>query len=422
VVSGRIGTKNIVVGPFQKFRSVNLEVANLSEIISVFDSDGNEYYEVDYLSQDVIYKEIPNQNFRNDNVPSILKPMLVSRKFTANRVGNRRIKLQFGTGDAAKNNVMASPQSVAVDVFGKDYVTDTTFDPFRLSKNTNYGTVPANTTLSVTYRTNNPQNSNVAVQGLNTVQKGLFEFPDYKSLAADKVSAIQSSLEVINETPIVGQNSNISGIELKRRIFDTFPTQNRAVTQADYENLAYRLPAKFGSIKRCSTQKDPDSLKRNLNMYVISEDKFGKLAPTNSTIKSNLKTWLNHYRMINDTIDILDPYIINIGIDYSIVVMPEADPNQAIRKANEKIESLFSDGLFIGEHFQISDIYSELKKVIEILDVDSVILTNKFGGQYSSINFSINKNLSPQGTSLVCPKNAIFEIKYPRLDIRGKIK
>ena len=60
-------------------------------------------------------------------------------------------------------------------------------------------------------------------------------------------------------------------------------------------------------------------------MYVISEDKFGKLAKTNNAIKNNLKIWLNQYRMISDTIDILNPYVINLGIDFAIKTVPNAD-------------------------------------------------------------------------------------------------
>ena len=100
----------------------------------------------------------------------------------------------------------------------------------------------------------------------------------------------------------------------------------RKKIQADYENIAYRMPAQFGSVKRVSVQKDPDSLKRNLNMYVVSEDSNGKLAKTNSTIKNNLKTWVDNYRMINDTVDILDPYIINIGICENKVKKNPAKP------------------------------------------------------------------------------------------------
>lgn len=420
VVSGKFSQETVSVGTFQRFLSVKLASANIAEIISVNDSEGNLYYEVDYLSQDMVFKEITNDNFKNDNVPSIIKPFLVSRKFIVQR-GRYGTTLQFGSGDEAETNVVANPQSVALDIFGKSYTTDTTFDPTRLTKNQNFGICPSNTTLTVTYRTTNPINSNVAAGRLNSVSRAIVTFEDRTLLDAGTAATVQGSVEVFNETPIIGAVTTPSTTEIKRRIFDTFPTQNRAVTQADYENVAYRMPGKYGSIKRVSVQKDPQSLKRNLNMYVISEDSFGKLIKSNSAIKNNLKTWLNQYRMINDTIDIIDPYIINLGVEF--VIKPTAEYNRAtiLAEAIDTIAQKFSTSFFIGEPLYISDIYSELKKPRGILDVIKVKIVNKSGGKYSSLSFNIDKNLSPDGSYLVCPKNAIFEIKYPDVDVKGKI-
>jgi hypothetical protein len=182
------------------------------------------------------------------------------------------------------------------------------------------------------------------------------------------------------------------------------------------------MPAKFGSIKRCSVQKDPDSLKRNLNMYVISQDSFGKLAKTNSTIKNNLKTWLNHYRMINDTVDILDPYILNLGIEFIVRPNSGADKFSLLDACINKLSQKFSTTFYIGEHFFISDIYQELKNVNGVLDVTKVKLVNKFGSNYSGVQLDINANLSPDGSSLIIPRNVILEIKFPQTDIKGKIR
>ena len=421
VVSGYFSQEQINVGPYQRFLKLKLSAANVSEITSVTDSQGNEYFEVDYLSQDLVFKEISNTNFQNDNVPSIIKPYLVSRKFIVER-DRSNAYLQFGSGKSGQTDIVADPQTVALDIFGKSYTTDTTFDPSRLSKNDSFGVVPSNTTLTITYRINNPTNSNVAVSALNQVSHAKFDFSDRESLTGPTISDIVNSLEINNETPIVGDVSNPTSAEIKRRIYDTFPTQNRAVTQADYENMVYRMPAKYGSIKRCSVQKDPDSLKRNLNMYVISENEFGKLTQTNQTIKNNLKTWINHYRMINDTIDILDPYIINLGIDF--VVKPQAGANKfdVLDACIKSLAAKYKESFFIGEPFYISDIYSELKQVKGVLDVVKVKLTNKSGGNYASTVININKNTSPEGTYLVAPKNTILEIKFPETDIRGKIR
>ena len=421
VVSGRLSQEQIEVGDFERYRSVVLADSNISEIISVFDSEGNEYYEVDYLSQDMVFKELVNNNYKNDNVPSILKPMLVSRKFVVER-RNGSVYLQFGSGDLNDTDVVAIPQEVAFDVFGKTYVSDNTFDPTKLYKNKSMGICPTNTTLTIAYRTTNPSNSNVAVGSLNQVGSTQLNFTDLASLNTNTVGDIYSSLEVANESPIVGDVSNPTTGEVKRRIYDTFPTQNRAVTQSDYDSVAYRMPSKFGSVKRVSTQKDQDSLKRNLNMYVISEDSFGNLVASNSTIKENLKTWLNQYRMVNDTIDILDPFIINLGIEFVIRPSMGENKNTVLSKAISTLGEKFSTKSFIGEAIYVTDIYSALKGITGILDVVKVKIINKAGGQYSSVSFDINKNLSPDGTYVVCPANAIFEIKYPSVDIKGKIR
>ena len=421
VVSGFFGSETVSVGAYEKFKRIKLTVPNVSEIVSVHDTEGNEYYEVDYLAQDMVYKEVVNKNFKNDNVPSILKPTLVSRKFIVIQERGNTF-LQFGSGQSGQTNVAADPQQVAMDIFGKDYITDMTFDPTRLSKNENFGIVPSDTTLRVTYRVTNPTNSNISAGALNTVSQPKIDFADRTLLLPSKVANIMNSIEVSNETPISGEVRTPDTNELKQRIYDTFPTQNRAVTQADYENVAYRMPYKFGSIKRCSVQRDPDSAKRNLNMYIISEDEFGSLVKTNTTIKKNLKTWLNQYRMINDTIDILDPYIINLGIQFVVKGSSGANKYTLLQRCITALKEKYDTCYYIGEPFYISDVYSELKKVDGVLDVVKVKIINKTGTQYSSVTININDNLSPDGDYLMVPKNAVVEVKYPMTDIEGRVR
>ena len=421
VVSGFFNTETVDVGAFQRFRSVNLSNANVSEIISVFDSEGNEYFEVEHLSQDTVFKTLTNKNYKSDNVPSVMKPLLVNRKFVAVFDSNG-VSLQFGSGDELSSDVVAEPQSISIDVFGKSYVTDTSFDPSRLISNKYYGIVPQNTTLTILYRQTNPLNSNIAAGGINVVGSRIVEFEDASALTSTKISDVRNSLEVSNETPIVGNVSNPTSAEVKQRIYDTFPTQNRAVTQRDYENLVYRMPSSFGSVKRCSVQKDPDSQKRNLNVYVVSEDPQGKLTNSNSTIKENIKTWLNHYRMINDTVDILDPFIINIGINF--VVKPEvnADKFKVLNDCVDALANEFGTPLFIGEGLSLSRIFNILNNVPGVNDAVKVQIINKNSSNYSNVFFSIGDNMSPDGDTLVCPKNAIFEMKFPEVDIKGKLR
>ncbi len=421
VVSGFFNTEIIEIGAFDRFRSVELASPNVSEVISVFDSEGNEYFEVENLSQDTVFKGLTNKNYKNDNVPSILKPMLVNRKFIT-IFGSNGVSLQFGSGDELAADTIAEPQSLAIDVFGKSYITDTSFDPSTLVSNRYYGIVPQNTTLTILYRQTNPTNSNVAAGSINNVGSAIIEFEDITDLPASTVEAVRSSMEVTNETPIVGNVSNPTPAEIKQRIYDTFPTQNRAVTQRDYENLVYRMPSNFGSIKRCSVQKDPDSQKRNLNVYVISESPERKFVNTNITIKNNIKTWLNHYRMINDTVDILDSFIINVGINF--VVKPEsgADKFKVLNDCVSALSSEFINPMFIGEPISLSRIFNILNNVPGVNDTVKAQFVNKSSANYSNVFFSINENMSPDGDMLVCPKNAVFEVKFPAVDIKGKLR
>jgi hypothetical protein len=421
VVSGFFKRDTVEVGDFERFKLLEVQSANVAEIISVTDSGGNEYYEVENLSQDIIYKEIPNNNFREENAPSVMKPFLVSRKFVSFTERSRTF-IQFGSGNPNETDVVAEPQKVALDIFGKSYVTDTTFDPTKLTKNQNFGVVPSNTTLEIIYRVTNPSNSNTAVGNLRSVSNARFDFENRTSLLSSRVEAVINSLEVSNEKPITGDVSLPSTGEVKRRIYDSFSTQNRAVTQVDYENLAYRMPVKYGSIKRCSVQKDPDSQKRNLNMYVVSEDSFGKLTLSSDTIKKNLKVWLNQHRMINDTVDIIDPFILNVGVNFVVSSKQGVNKFDLLERCVAALGEKFGQPYYIGEDINISEMYQELGKISGVHEVINIKIVSQVGSNYSGSSIDINQNLSPDGTKIIIPKNAVVEIKYPDVDIKGQVR
>ena len=421
VVSGFFKRDTVEVGDFERFKLLEVQSANVAEIISVTDSEGNEYYEVENLSQDIIYKEIPNNNFREENAPSVMKPFLVSRKFVSFTERSRTF-IQFGSGNPNETDVVAEPQKVALDIFGKSYVTDTTFDPTKLTKNQNFGVVPSNTTLEIIYRVTNPSNSNTAVGNLRSVSNARFDFENRTSLLSSRVEAVINSLEVSNEKPITGDVSLPSTGEVKRRIYDSFSTQNRAVTQVDYENLAYRMPVKYGSIKRCSVQKDPDSQKRNLNMYVVSEDSFGKLTLSSDTIKKNLKVWLNQHRMINDTVDIIDPFILNVGVNFVVSSKQGVNKFDLLERCVAALGAKFGQPYYIGEDINISEMYQELGKISGVHEVINIKIVSQVGSNYSGSSIDINQNLSPDGTKIIIPKNAVVEIKYPDVDIKGQVR
>ena len=424
VISGELLRETITVGEYKKFRKIEIDGDNVSEIVSITDAEGNEYYEVDYLSQDVIYKSVLNRDTNKNKTTAALRPFIVPRRFTAERIRDRMI-IQFGYGSdrTERTDPLVDPSKVILNVHGKDYFTDVSFDPSNLLETDKFGIVPSNTTLTIIYRSNTTGDVNVAANSLINVDAPDIEFDDPTSLNLDNIQDVISSLEVNNEEPIVGDTSLPTVEELKQRIYNVYASQNRAVTALDYKSLCYSMPPRFGSIKRVNVIKDPGSFRRNLNAYVISEDEDGKLIQANTTIKNNLKQWLNQGRMINDTVDILDAKIINIGIDIEIVTSLDSNSYDVLNNVVLEVSAVYAKTFEIGEPLYISDIYSIANRVDGVVDTISVRIYQKDGTGYSSdINFNVDDNLSPDGRYITVPENAILEIKNPDIDIKGSIR
>jgi len=425
VISGEFGVSTFTIGAFEKFKKVRISNPNVVEIINVFDSEGNEYFEVEYLTQDVVYKSVPNTDSNTrDNAPSLVRPFSAARRFVTskNRSG---ITMQFGFGSDTDSvtSGLVDPANVVLNRAAKNYITDKSFDPTDLMGSDKLGIGPANTTLTVTHRANTTNNNNAGVGQVKRITSAIVEFNNPLIANTTAARSVITSLESFNEEPILGSVSNPSVEEVRLQALNMFPAQNRAVTGTDYEALVYAMPGHLGAVKRCRVVRDQDSIKRNLNIYVISEDSFGKLAQSNSAIKENIKIHLNRYRMINDTVDILDAKIVNIGIDFEVVSADEIDRFEVLDNATTAIVSQFGGKtMFIGERFYITDVMSALNKVRGVADTVKVKLTNKRGSNYSSSTLNIDQFMSPDGRYLSVPDNVILEIKFPRIDIKGTVR
>jgi len=428
VVSGRLTEEFLNVGSYQKFLRLALDSLDLSDVISVTDSEGHEYFETEYLSQDVIYRSVTNRGTTKNDSPALLKPFAVPRRFVVER--ERDITyLQFGGGSDvefdSENKIdpsFADPSNVVLRRHGAPHISDASFDPHKLVTSDEFGVAPSSTTLKVVSRVNTMSDVNARIGSLDTVGASLFEFDDVTNLDSSLMASVRTSLEVINEEPIIGDVSLPDGKELKRRIIDVFAAQNRAVTTKDYEAMAYSMPTQFGAIKRCRILRDHDSFKRNLNMYIISENSSGSLVQSNSTLKENLKTWIINNKMVSDTIDILDAKIINISVSYSAIVRHDKSKFDILESANRALRNHFSRLPEIGEAVWITDIYTVLNNVEGIVDVTDANIALKSGGSYSSTMFNLDAAISPDGRYIEIPKNCIVELKFPKLDIKGTIK
>lgn len=406
------------VGDFQRFRRIRVGSSAIQEIKSVFDSEGHQYFEVDNLSQDVIYVNTTNSNYLDDGVPEIIKPKIVKRRFIVERDSSGTY-IRFGNSSISDmdNGDISDPSQSVLKMTGKNYITDTSFDPSKLFDTKTMGISPSNTTLTILFFQNSSDSINIAAGGIKSFATKPLEFSELPSGAVER--QIRESLEVSNEEPIVGNTAVPNSEELKYRAYAEKASQSRSVTRNDYEAIVYLMPSNFGSVKRASIINDPSSTNRRLSLHVVSEDSSGNLISTNSTIKQNIKQWLNGYKMMNDNIDIYDCKIINLGFDYKITVDPTKDKIAVLNTANQRLIQEYQNKMYIGEPFYLNNVFNILNKIEGVVDTISVTPNIKNSSNYSSLSVGIDDIKSSDGTFLKCPKNAIFEIKFPSQDIRG---
>lgn len=417
-----VSTVNLINSTFERFKKVRVGASNISQIISVYDSEGNRYYEVDNLSQEVVFVETTNQNAATDGVRSILKPFATTRRFTVEQ-DDTGTYLQFGFGSEEEDDGgITDPSRVSLKMQGKDYISSKSFDPSKLISTNKLGISPSNTELSIVYRSNSPESTNVSANSITSVASKTFVFDDITVLTNSQRSFVVNSLEVNNDSPITSINVDISTEELKQRAKAHYAAQNRAVTKQDYESLVYNMPPQYGAVTRANIINDPSSTNRKLSLYVISQNKNGILEKTNIVTKNNIKNWLNQYKSINDQIEIYDPKIVNFRIEFTVMVDKRYSQDVVLRECIDEVKGLYADKMYIGEPLYITRIYEILNRVDGVIDVRKVKINNRTGGAYSNVNLDMDNIISKDGTFFHTPNNTILEIKFPDEDIKGIAK
>jgi len=410
----------IDIGEFSRFKRIRIGAPSIAEVKSVIDTEGHHYYQVDHLSQDVIYINTTNPSAASDGVPEIIKPKIVPRRFVLDQ-DETGTYLQFGYGTDIETTTtdIAEPSQVSLQMSGKPYITDTAFDPTKLLDSNTLGVAPENTTLTILFYQNDSDSVNVAQGNLTTISISSMVFPNANGLTDGLQSGVRASLEVSNDTAIVGSTSLPTSEEIRYRSYAAKAAQQRSVTRNDYEAYMYMMPAGFGSVKRASVINDPSSTNRRLSVYVVSEDGLGNLIKSNSTIKQNVKQWLNKNKMLNDNIDIYDASILNMGFDYEIIVHPTMDKIEVLNSVQRRLASELNNKMYIGEPFYLTNIFNIINKVDGVVDTTKVTPSLKTGTGYNSAPVSIEEMKSVDGTYIQAPRNVIFEIKNFNKDIRG---
>jgi hypothetical protein len=435
-ISSTINTTTFTFGAPEQFATVEISSPNIVGILDIVDSDGNTWYEVDYLAQDTVFDSIKNTNVNDPNLsqyqgdtPYLLQLKGVQRRFTTRFLNSTILQLQFGAGTSndTDEEILPNPDNVGLGLpFEKDKLT-TAFSPSNFVFTKTYGIAPSNTTLTVRYLTGGGVGANVPANTVTTISSTVTFLNN--NLNASTANTVFNSLIANNPAAADGGGDGDTTDEIRQNASANFATQLRNVTQDDYLVRALSLPAKYGVISKAYIEPTKAQSVASgaaasiLDLYVLSFDINTKLRTASVALKQNLSTYLSQYRMVNDSINIKDAFIINIGINFDIIVLPNFNSNEVLTRCILAMQNFFTiDKWQINEPIILRDLYVILDEVEGVQTVKNITISNKVGtnlgySQYAydiagaTINNVVYPSLDPM----------IFEVKYPNTDIQGRV-
>lgn len=432
-VSGTVITTTLTAGAYQQFPTFQISATNIGGIIDIFDADGNQYYEVDYLAQDLVYEGIKNTNVNDpnnytnsDDTPYILRTKSTNRRFVTRFLDETTLQIQFGAGQPLQTDELVVPNSDNVGIglpFEQDKLT-TAFSPTNFIFTNTYGIAPSNTTLTVRYLTGGGTAANINAGQINSIGEGSISFVTSQVGNTSLAQYVFDSVTVNNPIAASGGQDGDSIEEIRQNSLSNYNTQLRNVTADDYLVRALSMPSRFGTISKAWTQKpnatDPNT---TLDMYVLTYDVNQKLTTASSSLKTNLQTYLNQYRMIGDTVDIKDAFIINIACSFEIITLPNFNNSEVLAKCITALQDYFSINKWvINQPIILRDLSVLLDSIDGIQTVQNLEITNKAGTNsgYSQYAYSIT-GATQGGVIYPSLDPSIFEVKNPGSDIKGRV-
>lgn len=426
VKAGETKTASFSVGSYEAFREIELGDEDVLEVLKVTDSDGNEWFEVDFLAQDTIFSGVPNTSSDSEDVPFILKLRPVPYRFISDfNVATSKTKLTFGSGDAQffDGELIPDLGELALPLYGKDTFTDFFLDPQNFLKTRTLGLAPVNTNITVSYRVGGGADTNAGTGEINSVASKTFDIGD-SSLNANKIKEVGNSFEVINTSPVQGGRDELSVEEVRHLIPAFFASQGRMVSAQDFVARALSMPSKFGSVFRASSRVNPLN-KEAVELIVLSRDSNGFVTVAPADLKENLKKYLSRFRMVTDGIEILDGEVIDLALNFDLLVEPEFNKQEVIANCIDSLKEFFDVVKWqINQPVNLTRVRSLLSNVPGVLSIVDLQFLNRVGNfddrSYSSTVYNIRENT--QNGIIYCKENAIFQVKYPNKDIVGTAK
>jgi len=420
--SATINSTSFTFGSAEKFNTVTLDDTNIIKVLDITDSDGNIWYEVPYLAQDTIVKSEVNTESDNNLVPYSLKLENVSRRFVTRLTSTGKLEIQFGSGVVVARDEEFTPDPTLVSSYGDaDTVDrlDLAFDPSNFLFTRTYGLAPSNTTLTVRYLTGGGVAANVPA---NTIT-------ELSTTPTPNDGVYSATLAVTNNRPATGGKDGDTVDEIRQNSLKAFAEQKRAVTVEDITVRALSLPPDFGSIAKVYVTKEALSetaglLERNplaISLYTLSYDADGKLVTSSQSLKNNLKNYLSQYLMLTDAIDIKDAFIVNIGIKYEILTLPNYQARDVLLQVTNTLKDYFKIQKWsINQSINLSKMYTLIDNVKGVQTVKAIRIVNKSQGAYSEYAYDTE---GATKDNIVYPSYdpCIFEVKFPDQDIEGRV-
>ena len=451
--SGTVKTQTFTFGSAKIYDKIRITDSNIIKIKSITDEDNDIWTEVPFLAQDTVFEQIENNQDNTldysqhaGETPYLLQLNRVPKRFITKFEDESNLTIQFGAGISsnADEEIIPNPDNVGSALYTANASLDQGIDPSNFLYTKTYGVAPSNTTLTVEYFVGNGIKDNVPAKDLINITGRIFENDNTLNLNQNTLRFSQNSLAVTNPTPAVGGRSKETDDEIRNNAMAYFAAQNRTVSREDYIMRCYALPPQFGSVAKAYILQDyqienkkvdgsvvsteiPNPLA--LNLYTLGYDNNKKLTQLNNATKTNLKTYISYYRMLTDAVNIKDAFIVNIAIQFDIIVLPDANSNETLLRCIAALKDYFNiDNWSINQPITLSQLYVLLDGIQGVQTVPrpdaqgvgGLQITNKYNGNYSPNKYSIN-TATKMGVIFPPKDSSIFEVKFPNLDIKGKV-
>jgi len=414
------------------FLSYTLQNPDIQKITSVLDVDLNEYYEVDFLSQNTVYLKVENAKEK------YFYPTVAPFRYTVERTflnNTSAIRFGNGSGKTIEDNLLTNPEDFILPLKHRSYDTNVAIDPGMLLTSNSLGVSPAGKTVTIQYIYGGGVSHNVPEESIETITRPLVVFPYFTGdepgvNLSDLTDQILESLDVLNEEDAVGGSNSLSLEEMRSQIPNAITMQNRIVNQKDLISRIYTMPSDFGKVHKVAVLSNEFT---NLakDIFVICRNQEGQYVYANDALKINLKNYIDEHRVLGDSFNIIDAPIFNFGIDLTIKIKANYTIEEVLDDVISRIiQNMRFEVLQINEAINVNDIVNitlNTPGVSSIVTLPENIITSKnfqddFFDDEEEIDIMYARNsFSPQQQfqdGFIFPnRGGIFELKHLDFDI-----